>query len=374
MNYPIRVAQIIGRTLNGGVENLIYNYYLNVDKTKIQFDFFVEKESEIINIKKIREIGGNVIIIPSYKKIFKYCYTLKNIFLKEKYDIVQSNMNSLSFFSLYAAKKASIKVRICNSLSTTNKKEKFKYLLKMIFKPFSKNFATKYFACSNSCGEWLYGKKIIKNKNYYKINNAIDIEKYQYNDIYRNELIIKHNLDGKFIIGTIGRLEPQKNQMFLLDVFKEIKNVKENSFLIIIGDGYLYESLKNKAEQLNIEKDVMILTSKDVGVRGAALKYYSLFDVFVLPSLYEGLPTVGIEAQINNLPCFFSSNITKETQINDNCVFIPLKYGPKYWCNEIIDYKFEFRKKSFYNEDFDVIEQGKKLTLLYEKFMEEVGK
>ena len=121
----IRVAQIIGRTINGGVENLIYNYYQNIDRTKIQYDFFVEEPSDIINVEKIEKMGGRVVIIPSYKKIFKYTKVLKKMFIEGKYDIVQANMNSLSVFSLRAAKKAKIKVRICNSLSIQTRKRNF---------------------------------------------------------------------------------------------------------------------------------------------------------------------------------------------------------------------------------------------------------
>ena len=367
----IKVAQIIGRTINGGVENLIYNYYLNIDKTKFQYDFFVEEPSDIINVEKIEKMGGRVVIIPSYKKIFKYTKVLKKMFIEGKYDIVQANMNSLSVFSLRAAKKAKINVRICNSLSTSNKKEKLHHLLKMLLRPFSKKYATHYFACSNLCGEWLYGKKILANQNYYKINNAIQYERYLYNETYRKELKNKHGLTDEFIVGTIGRLEPQKNQMFLLDIFAAILKYKQNSKLIIIGDGYLFDDLNDKINKLNLKDNVIILTSKEVGVRGSALKYYSLFDCFVLPSLYEGLPTVGIEAQINTLPCFMSNTITTETKISDRCEFIPLDAGSDEWAKTIIDNSNVERTNKFECQEYDVKVQAKLLEELYSKFLQE---
>lgn len=371
-NKIIRVAQIIGRTLNGGVENLIYNYYLNIDRTKVQFDFFVEAPSEIINVEAIEKLGGKVVIIPSYKKLGEYRKALKKLFIEGKYDIVQSNMNSLSLFSLKAAKDAGIKIRICNSLSTTNKKETVHHLLKMMLKPYSKKYATHYFACSDLCGTWLYGDDIIGNEKYYKINNAIEIKKYQYNEEYRNELIQKHNLKGKFVVGTIGRLEPQKNHTFLLDIFSSLLKIKENAYLIIIGDGYLQEELEQKIERLNLKDKVLILTSKEVGVRGTASKYYSLFDTFVLPSLYEGLPAVGVEAQINTLPCFFADTITKETEISDRCKFISLEESKDTWAKEIADGSNVKRYSDFYSPEYDVKEQVKKLLKLYESFIAEV--
>lgn len=367
----IRVAQIIGRTINGGVENLIYNYYLNIDRTKIQYDFFVENSSDIINIEKIEKMGGRVFIIPSYKKLFKYTKTLKKMFIEGNYDIVQSNMNSLSVFSLRAAKKAKVKVRICNSLSTSNKKEKLRHMLKMLLRLFSKKYATHYFACSNLCGEWLYGKKILTNQNYYKINNAIQYERYLYNETYRKELKNKHGLTDEFIVGTIGRLEPQKNQMFLLDIFDAILKYKPNSKLFIIGDGYLLDDLNDKISKLNLKDNVIILTSKEVGVRGSALKYYSLFDCFVLPSLYEGLPTVGIEAQINTLPCFMSDTITKETIISDRCDFISLSKSCDEWAKTIIENSNVKRTNKFECHEYDVKVQAKLLEELYNKFLQE---
>ena len=372
-NKIIRVAQIIGRTLNGGVENLIYNYYLNIDRTKVQFDFFVEAPSKIVNVEAIEKLGGKVVIIPSYKKLGEYRKALKKLFIEGKYDIVQSNMNSLSLFSLKAAKDAGIKIRICNSLSTTNKKETVHHLLKMMLKPYSKKYATHYFACSDLCGTWLYGNDILNNEKYFKINNAIEIKKYQYNEEYRNELIQKHNLEGKFIVGTIGRLEPQKNQSFLLDIFHSILKSNNDSFLIIIGDGYLQEELEKKIESLGMKDKVLILTSKEVGVRGTASKYYSLFDAFVLPSLYEGLPTVGIEAQINTLPCFFADTITKETEINDRCHFISLDKNADDWAKYILDNSIVERNSNFYCPSYDVKEQVKLLLDLYEKFIKEVS-
>lgn len=372
MKDKIKVAQIIGRTLNGGVENLILNYYLNIDRSKVEFDFFVEKECDMINSEKISALGGKVILIPSYKHIFRYTKCLKKIFEENEYDIVQANLNALSVFPLRAAKKAKIKCRVANSLSTSNRKEFIRNFIKNVLRRFSKLYATHYFACSDLCGTRLYGKNILNNDKYYKINNAIEETKYTYNPLYRNELIAKHNLENKLVIGNIGRLENQKNQMFLLDVFKCIKEKKPSSSLILIGDGTLYSSLRERACNLGVSNDVIILTSKEVGVRDSALKYYSVFDYFVLPSLYEGLPTVGIEAQISDLPCFFSNTITKETTLFEKCKYLSLKDGPEKRADEILSYKIKERNNR-YCKDYDSGEQGKKLLEIYNKIYKEIN-
>ena len=155
----IKVAQVIGMAVDGGTESVWMNYYRNIDKKKIQFDFLVENESKIINKKEIESMGGKIVIIPPYNNPIKYMRVLKKIFKENPYDIVHSNMNALSVFTLRAAKKAGIKVRIAHSHSTSNKKEWKKNILKNILRPFSKVYATHYLACSELAGRWLFGNK-----------------------------------------------------------------------------------------------------------------------------------------------------------------------------------------------------------------------
>lgn len=372
-NKVIKVAQIIGRTNNGGVENFVLNYFLNIDKSKVQFDFFVENECEMLNRNIVESNGGRIFIIPKYKDMKEYQKELKEIFIREKYDIVQANNNSLSPFALRAAKHAGIKIKIANSLSSTNKQEGKRYIIKNILKTFSRRYPTHYFACSNLAGTWLFGKSIVKNPKYYLVRNAVEIEKYTYKKDVREELIKKHNLQDRLVIGTIGRLEVQKNQTYLLDIFKEIHNFNNKAFLVIIGDGVLKEELEKKISKLNLVNDVLILTSSEVGVRGAASKYYSLFDAFVLPSLYEGLPTVGVEAQIAALPCFFSDVITKETTISSKCHYISLNESPKKWAEIILNNLTSNREIEESVYAYDIKTQAKNLEELYKKIVMEVS-
>lgn len=371
MQQKIKIAQVIGRTINGGVENYIFNYYSCIDRNRFQFDFLVENESKIINPKIIAEMGGRIIFIPSVKNIVGYKKALKRIFKENKYDIVQANINSLSYFPLKVAMKSGVKIRICNSLSTTSPKEKIRNLIKNYLKRKSKKYANYFFANSDLSATWLFGNDILLNTHYYKIKNPIHIERYVFNEAVRNELVVKHNLQGKIVFGTIGRLENQKNQMFLLDVFRELVTIDVNSFLIIIGDGCLQQQLINKAKSYGLEKNVLILTSKDVGVGGLASHYYSLFDCFILPSLYEGLPTVGIEAQINGLPCFFSDSITSETKISNKTFFLSLKLSAAAWAKCIYDnFRFDRTKTEIF-EDYDVLKTVKKLEMAYESMIKE---
>lgn len=319
-NKIIRVAQVIGKANSGGVESCIMNYYRNIDKTKIQFDFLVENTCKIINKDKIEAMGGKVIIIPPYTKIFKYIKELKRIFKEGNYDIVHSNMNALSVFTLFAAWLAKIKVRIAHSHSTTNKKEWKKNLIKNILRPFSKVFATDYFACSELAGRWLFGNRTFNKGKVTIINNAIEVDKFLFNEEVRNQMRKELNIEDKFVIGHVGRFVEQKNHTFLIDIFYEVQKERPNSILLLVGDGPLYNEIYQKVEKLGILDKVIF-----AGVHKHPERYYQAMDVFILPSLYEGLPVVGIEAQANTLPCLFADTITKEILINRNVKMIDLE-------------------------------------------------
>ena len=184
---PIRVAQIIGKWVGGGVEAVVMNYYRHINREKIQFDFICDSDSTNIPYEEIESLGGRVILIPPYQKTFKYHKELKKTLIENEYKIVHSHINTLSIFPLYAAKKAGVPVRIAHSHSTTNSKEWKRNILKQILRPFSKIFATNYMCCSELAGRWLFGNKVYNKGKVYLLNNAIDLEKFSYDEKIRNK-------------------------------------------------------------------------------------------------------------------------------------------------------------------------------------------
>lgn len=362
---PIRVASVIGRYIGGGVEAVTINYYRNIDKNKVQLDFICDEDSTNIPYEEIERMGGKVIIIPSYSKPFKYHKALKRVLKEGNYKIIHSNINTLSVFSLFAAKCAGVPVRIAHSHSTTNKKEKKKNLMKQILRPFSKVFATDYMCCSELAGRWLFGNKEYDKGNVYLLNNAIDLDKFKYNESLRkkkrNELGIK---DDTLVIGHIGRFVAQKNHDFLIDIFNEIHKKNNNSILLLAGQGPLMEDIKNKVKELNLEDSVKFL-----GQRNDANELYQAFDVFLLPSLYEGLPVVGVEAQAAGLLCYLSDDMTKETKVLDITKFMSLNNTPKEWADNILDdvkkYKRIDTSKDMTAKNFNIKEEAKKLEEYY---------
>lgn len=362
---PIRVASVIGRYIGGGVEAVTINYYRNIDKNKVQLDFICDEDSTNIPYEEIERMGGKVIIIPSYSKPFKYHKALKRVLKEGNYKIIHSNINTLSVFSLFAAKCAGVPVRIAHSHSTTNKKEKKKNLMKQILRPFSKVFATDYMCCSELAGRWLFGNKEYDKGNVYLLNNAIDLDKFKYNESLRKkkrkELSIK---DNTLVIGHIGRFVAQKNHDFLIDIFNEIHKKNNNSILLLAGQGLLMEDIKNKVKELNLEDSVKFL-----GQRNDANELYQAFDVFLLPSLYEGLPVVGVEAQAAGLLCYLSDDMTKETKVLDITKFMSLNNTPEEWANNILDdvkkYKRIDTSKEMTAKNFNIKEEAKKLEEYY---------
>lgn len=329
----IRVAQIIGKWHGGGVEAVVMNYYRHVDRSKVQFDFFCDSDSTCIPYEEINKLGGRVIIIPPYQKIFRYLNELKKLFKNNEYKIVHSHISTLSVFPLYAAKKAGVPVRIAHSHSTSNKKEWKKNILKNLLRPFSKKYATDYFCCSELAGRYLFGDRCYDGGKVFLLKNAIDVNRFQFNSDIRNlkrkELEIN---EDTLIIGHVGRFVTQKNHSFLIEIFSELLKIHSNSKLLLVGKGPLYDEINRKVEGLNISDKVIFL-----GQRADVNELYQAFDAVILPSLYEGLVVVLVEAQCAGLPCLSSTEISNETQITEDLKLISLKKPASEWAKEILN-------------------------------------
>ena len=371
---PIRIAQIIGKWLGGGVESVVMNYYRHVDRTKIQFDFICDEDSTNIPYDEIKKLGGKIILVPPYQKVFEYQKDLIKIFKDNNYKIVHSHLNTLSVFPLRAAKKAGVPVRIAHSHSTTNKKEWKKNLLKQILRPFSKVYATDYMCCSELAGRWLFGNKEYDKGNVYLLNNAIDLDKFKYDEQLRNKKRKELNIkDDTLVIGHVGRFVEQKNHRFLIDIFNEVHKQKENSILLLVGQGPLMEEMKEKVKTLGIKDSVKFL-----GQRNDIYELYQVFDVFCLPSLYEGLPVVGIEAQATGLLCVLSDDMTKETKVLNETEFLSLKQSASVWAKIILNKQLMLLDKNNTTKKmsavgYDINIESFKLEKIYKKLIKTDG-
>lgn len=368
---PVRVAHIVGKMIGGGVESFLMNYYRNIDKEKIQFDFIIDADSTVVPREEIEKLGGRIIEIPPYQKIYSYIKELKKVLEENNYKIVHSHLNALSVFPLYCAYSVKIPIRIAHSHSTTNKKEWKKNIIKNLLRPFSKLFATEYFACSEHAAKWLFGKKSVINKNVIIIHNAIDVEKFKYNDENRNKIRKEYGLENKFVIGHVGRFTMQKNHEFLIDVFSEVFKENKESVLLLIGDGPLEDKIRKKVNELGIEKNVLFL-----GVKENVNEFMQAMDCFVFPSLYEGLGIVLIEAQAASLKCIASTEVPIEVKILNNVEFLDLKNDDIImWKNSIL--RVMEREKNnnteiIRNAGYDINIENKKLLKEYIRIFKEI--
>lgn len=362
---PIRIAQIIGKWLGGGVESVVMNYYRHIDRSKIQFDFICDEDSTNIPYDEINSLGGKVILIPPYQKVIKYHNELKKVLKDGNYKIVHSHINTLSVFSLWAAKSAGVPVRIAHSHSTTNKKEKKKNLMKQVLKHFSKVFATDYMCCSELAGRWLFGDKEYDRGNVYLLNNAIDLDKFKYDENIRKEKRKELNIsDDTLVIGHVGRFVEQKNHRFLIDIFNEVHKERKNSILLLAGQGPLVEEIHEKVNELGLNESVRFL-----GQRKDIDKLYQAMDLFLFPSLYEGLGMVAVEAQVSGLPCVVSTEIPEIAKVTEKITFVNLENKIETWTEIIFKYIKNINRKNINFTDgikkYDIIKEATKLEKKY---------
>ena len=369
MNNPVRIAQIMGKMVNGGVDAVIMNYYRNIDRSKVQFDFVVDSDSKFIPRDEIESLGGRIYIVPPYQKIGKYISALVKLFKQNKYQIVHSNINTLSVFPLFAAKKAGVPVRIAHNHSTAAKGETKKNILKYILRPFSKVFATHYVACSEYAGEWLFGKKAMESGKVTIFNNAIDLNKFKFDEKVRSEVRKELGIEDKFVIGHVGRLCFQKNQEFLIDIFEEVHRRDPNSVLLLIGDGEDREKIERKIKNLSGGGGVILL-----GNRTDVDRMYQAMDVFIFPSKYEGLGNVVVEAQVCGVPVIVSDNVPEVVRISDGVVFLSLSADIKIWAEKAINNVKTVSIDAQQIKKYDIDQQAVILQNYYWRVVNEVTK
>ena len=365
--FPIRIAQIVGKAKNGGVESFILNRYQYIDKTKIQYDCIIDEDSTCYTFQdKIISLGGRIIVVPPYQKLIANQKALYKIFTENKYPAVYSHLNTLSVFPLFTAWLAGIPVRIAHSHSTAGKgRGEFKRnIMKYILRPFAKIFPTDLCASSNFAGEWMFGKRTMRTGRVSIWSTAIDIERFAYNEESRREIRGRFNLEGKFVVGHAGRFVSQKNHDFLLDVFYELHKLRSDSVLFLVGDGPLFNKFRDKVKALGLEDGVIFAGSvSDIE------KYYNAMDVFLLPSLYEGMPAVGSEVQVSGLPFLCSDRVTPETKFCDNLKFMSLNQSASEWAQEALRISDGHVRRDMTeiarNAGFDVRTQAAKMTQWY---------
>ncbi|MCR5679366.1 MAG: glycosyltransferase [Prevotella sp.] len=326
----IRIAIIAGVLHSGGKRNLIMEFYRHIDRTKVQYDFICDSDSNGIPTEEIESLGGKVYVVPPYKQIVSHMRETYKILKENKYSVMHAFDNTLNLFPMFLGRLAGVKVRISESISKGDKSEK-KTLVKLALRPFSHWFATDYMANSIDCGKWQFGGKTYKKGKINIFKTVINAEENAFDQELRNATRLKFGWDDKMVYGFIGRYVDQKNPLFLIDIFNEITKRQENAILVMIGFGELEGQMMARVQDYGLQDRV-----ENLGRRDDIKQFYNAFDAFLLPSLYEGMPVVGVEAQCCGLPIFFSKNITEETTACDLAHYIGLDESASQWAETIV--------------------------------------
>lgn len=365
----IRILQVIGSLGNGGSQAMIMNLYRNIDRSKIQFDFIIDRPEEQFFSEEIKNLGGKIYILPSFKSqnILNYKKSWRKFFEEySEYKIIHGHVRSTAAIYLKIAKEKGL-VAIAHSHSTSSGSG-FSSIVKNIMQYPIRYIADYLFACSYSAGEWLFGKKACKKNNFFIQKNAIDSKRYIYNNEKRKEKRKELQIENKYVIGHVGRFDAPKNHEFLIDVFKKVHDRNNKAVLMLIGDGNLRTFIEEKVEELEISDSVIF-----TGIRSDIPELLNVMDLFLFPSLFEGLGIVVIEAQACGLKCIVSNTVPKEAYVTDLIESIDLKASDNFWAKKILEYPSVYVRQNTYEEicqkGYDIISAAQWLQDFYLKII-----
>lgn len=326
-----KVAFIMGKMDSGGKKTLAMQYFLNFDRESTEVHFICDGDSNAVPEEEIRHLGGYVHYVTPYQRILKNMADMHELFKQERFDVLHAFNSTMNIFPLYVAKRTAIPVRISESLSMANQKEAKTYL-KLVLRRLSHRYATHFMACGEECGRWQFGDKAFDEGKVTVFKTAIDSRKNVYNPVLRQKTRRELGFnDDDLVVGFIGRFVAQKNPVFLMEVFKEILALEPSAKLLLVGDGDMKDEMF-KVLDPTVESSISYL-----GRREDIVGFYQAMDCFLLPSLYEGLPVVGLEAQCAGCDVFFSDEVTREASYCELGHFLPLSYGASRWAKKIVD-------------------------------------
>lgn len=364
MNSQIKVLHVVSNLSNGGVEGMLYNYYREIDKNSLKFDFITHGNNVGYIEKKLINLGSKVYHIPSKKEnIIKYNRELKKVLKQNKYEIIHVHQNLMSFIPLYYAKKYNINNRIIHSHTCVyDESIGMKVYRKILSKLCIKN-SNLYAACSDSAAKWLYGEQFTKNNKINIINNGIDVTKFLYSEKNRNNILKKYDIQNKYIIGHIGRFTDEKNHAYMVEICKILKEKYSDFVMIFIGDGENKPKIENLIKKYKLDNNIKLL-----GHCENVHEILNCMDLLLLPSKYEGFPVTLVEAQANGLKSIISDKVPKDTIISNNIKIISIEEHEGVWANEILNMinngKYE-RKFNNNIENYEIKKLAKSLTSYY---------
>lgn len=350
----IRVCQVLHGIVGGGSEQVVLNYCSRM--RDIHFDLMFQYEPNPQILERFNEAGINCLQIPDkVHHPLKHMWTMFQIFRKGHYDVVHSHLDwFMNSYVCFLAMLAGIKKRIAHHHQAYSNN-----LLCSLMRIPCKLFATHWLACGEAAAINGWGRNALKKGKVTILPNAIDPERFRFNETVRHEIRTKYEIaENDFVVGHVGRFYPQKNHEFLIDIFAEFHKRTANAKLLLLGDGPLQEHIKQKVESLGLTNTVIF-----AGLQKDVAPFYNAMDAFAFPSLWEGLPLVLVEAQYNGLCCFLSEHITKDACISPKAENLPLNLA--LWISRISSVKGESRILQEPCSDYDIAKQLPILKAIY---------
>lgn len=330
----IRILHVMpSLSINAGMMSVVMNYYRRIDRTKIQFDFWYFEETSGTHQQEIEKLGGHVYYMPYRTFLPSDQKMIRHFFQNHKTEYVAVHCHPIwsSFVISKEAKRSGIKHVIQHAHSTRYSEKMISSLRNRTFMKMIGRYATDYVAC-NSEAVKLFGKKISKSGRVFVLPNAISVDNYLFDrearSLVRNELNIS---DDALVVGTVGRLSQEKNQLFCIDVYEKIRNNHPNSVLLIVGEGNMRRKLEEYIDACDMQGKVIM-----TGNRRDIQAILSSFDVFLMPSIFEGTPVSALEARCSGLPCLLSDSITRSVEMN-GMYYLSIKHSPTVWADKVLE-------------------------------------
>lgn len=361
----IRVLHFVSTLSRGsGVMSVIMNYYRHMDRDKVQFDFLHFVSCEDSYAEEIRTLGGKICLVEKPGSSFRSVKKLEAFFQKHAREYVWLHNHEvyLTFLLRPISKRYGLEKFIVHCHATKYSDKPLNALRNRFLCLPIRFMKVERFACSEAAGKFLYGEKMVRAGKIFIMHNAINCENFKYRPEVRERLRKEMGLEGKFVIGHVGRFERQKNHEFLIEVFAEVKKRRPESVLLLVGEGSLRAYIECKVQSLCMEASVIFYGQSD-----NVADLYQVMDLFILPSLYEGAPVSLVEAQLNGLFCIVSDAITKESNYSSRVLYLPLHIPEKLWADSCINAE---HNRSLYNNSLNIFPdielEASKVKVFYE--------
>lgn len=357
---PKRVLHCLFRLGSGGAETLIMNLYRAMDRDKIQFDFAVRSQKVELYQEEIEKLGGHIYFTPEFpKNVLENYRQMERIMRERQYQAVHIHANSLIYIKpLDIAKKMGIPVRIIHS-HNTRAANHCATLLHYINRGAINHSTVYHLACSEVAGKWMFG-----NRSFTIFHNAVDVIRFQQKNKTRAQIRALYGLEDMFVVGHVGRFVYQKNHPFLIDIFEALHSLCPNARLMLVGSGEGEERIRKIVRDKGLSEFVIF-----AGVHENVEDFYNAFDVLLLPSLFEGLPFVLVEAQVSGLPCVVSDIVSREAAVAQGLLqFISLQESAERWAEAVLSYGKGYKR---YGRETEILAAGYDITY-NAKLLEEI--